>query len=185
MFITLIRHGEVEARYQGRYIGHTDSHLSDFGIKDARQLADYLKQHHQHRNFDAFFCSDLTRCKQTLKPILKNLNLSISPLYTDKLREKSWGKHEAMNYEEICQLEKTSFQNFDQWLNIMDGETKEQFIQRIKLFKQKLSQSGYENVLIVTHGGVIRTFIYLFSNLTFEQSFFIPVPYASFIVLKL
>jgi len=184
MFITLIRHAQIQTNSQGRYIGHSNITLSNFGLKDAGQLADYLKKYHQHKDFDAIYCSDLTRCRQTLKAISDKLNLTIAPFFTKALREKSWGKHEGLNYDEICQLENTTYQNFDQWINILDGETKEQFIQRINQFNKKLLQSGHQNILIVTHSGVIRTLIYLSSHLTFEQSFYMQIPYASFVVIN-
>ena len=183
MLITLLRHAEIQQAYQGRYIGHTDIALSDHGIKEATLLADFLIQNHQHKNFDAIYCSDLIRCRQTLSPLLTKLNVGILPHFTDRLREKSWGRHEGLNYYEICQQENTSFHNFKQWFNLLDGESINLFIQRIQNFSEKLSLSKKTNILIISHAGVIATFIHLLSNLTFEQSFYIKIPYASFVVL--
>jgi len=185
MLITLIRHAEVQKNYQGRYIGHTDVELSSDGLKDASKFSNYFIQNNQYTNFDAIYCSDLTRCKQTLAPFMEILNTDISPCYTDIIREKSWGRHEALDYNEICQQENTSYQNFEQWLTILDGENNLSFIQRIKDFIEKLIKSEHNNVLIMTHGGVIHTFIYLLTKLTYEQSFYIKIPYASFVVLNL
>lgn len=184
MLITLIRHAEVQKPYQGRYIGHTDINLSKNGLDDSDNFADYFSQNFQHADFDAIYCSDLIRCRQTLTPFLQKLNLTIAPLYTDDLREKSWGRHEGLSYEEICQQEQTSYQNFNQWINVLDGESNIDFIQRIDNFKEKLSQSKQNNALIITHAGVISTFIYLFTCLNFEQSFYIRIPYASFVILS-
>jgi alpha-ribazole phosphatase len=185
MLITLIRHAEVQKIYQERYIGHTDVELSSDGLRDSIHFSDYFIQNNQQTNYDAIYCSDLIRCKKTLAPFLKKLKTDISPCYTAILREKSWGRHEGLNYKEICQQENTLYQNFDQWLSILDGENNLDFIQRINDFKEKLIKTELNNVLIMTHGGVIHTFIYLLTQLTYEQSFYIKIPYTSFVVLNL
>jgi len=183
MLITLIRHAEVEKKFKGRYIGHTNAELSQHGVADSINFSNYFIQNHQHSDFDAIFCSDLIRCKQTLKPIMKNLKSELPPQYTDILREKSWGRHEGLSYKEICQAENVCYKNFEQWLNILDGEKNAEFIQRINNFIERLINNELKNILIITHAGVIHTFIHLLSKLSFEDSFYIKIPYASFVVL--
>ena len=41
--LLLIRHGEVEARYQGIFGGRIDMNLSPRGKRQAKMLADYLR----------------------------------------------------------------------------------------------------------------------------------------------
>ncbi len=185
MLITFIRHAEIQSSDIGHYIGHTDSPLSTKGSHDAAVFATYFTKYNQNNRFDAIYCSDLSRCQQTLAPFLNELKVKTKPSITTALREKSWGKHEGKSFEDICHMENTEYKNFEQWLNVLDGESVESFIQRIKNFKQMLSNKKYKNTLIMTHSGVIRTFIYLMSDLSFEKSFSISIPYASFVILNL
>ena len=87
MKITLIRHAEVDDAYLGCYNGHIDIGLSKKGKEQARKLAKQFSS----ENFDAVYCSDLIRAKDTLKPFFQ----AKDAIYTEKLREKSWGKHES------------------------------------------------------------------------------------------
>ncbi|MFK5984107.1 MAG: histidine phosphatase family protein [Pseudomonadota bacterium] len=185
MLITLLRHAEIHANDKGRYIGHTDSPLSQFGEQDAITFAKYFVQYNQNNNFDYIYSSDLKRCKQSLKPFLSELNLAIEPVYSKLLREKFWGKHEGKNFDEICKMENTEYINFEQWINVLDGESIEEFIRRVKIVLEELKQNDYKNILIMSHAGVIRTLIYLLSQLSFETSFYTSLPYASFVVLKI
>lgn len=98
MKITLVRHCEVDEKYLGCYNGHIDISLSDKGYIQAKDLAQKLKD----ENFDAVYCSDLLRAKESLK-YFKNLNNAV---YTDQLREKSWGEDEGKTYDQICKEKK-------------------------------------------------------------------------------
>src|SRR5512137_1878921 len=64
----LIRHAEVEARYQGVFGGRIDMELSPRGHQQAAALAGYLK----HKTFDAIYASPMKRVQQTLSPCLTN-----------------------------------------------------------------------------------------------------------------
>ena len=169
MKITLVRHGEVDRRYLGAYNGHIDISLSHTGHAQALALA----QKFQNRDFDAYFCSDLLRAKETLAP------LHVRALYSQKLREKSWGAHEGMRYEEIVQSEGIGYKDFYQWLEVLDGENYLHFIARVKkFFYEELPVMGHEDVFIMTHSGVIRVLHHLHKGISLEEAFSLNVPYA-------
>lgn len=65
--LLLIRHGEVESRYQGIFGGRIDMNLSPRGRKQAGILAGYL----QEKTIDAIYASPMRRVQQTLSPTLK------------------------------------------------------------------------------------------------------------------
>lgn len=161
MNITFIRHTEVIKEYQHKYNGHIDIPLSQKGLADAKKLAQKITQ-----NFDITFCSDLKRTKQTLKHFTNITNIC----YTKELREKSWGKHEGMSFE---QIEKTGikYTTFLKWINSLDGESYEDFKIRIKNFFDDLQKQNYKNVLIVTHSGVIKMFLHIYKNIPLEEAF--------------
>ena len=171
MKLTLVRHAEVDERYQGCYNGHNDISLSKVGEKQAQdvcELLDFLK-------FDAVFCSDSFRAKETIKHSLHVESI----IYTDKLREKSWGRHEGMSFDEIVEKENIKYENFLQWIDALDGEDYKDFIQRIRVFfLDFLPSLDKENILVVTHAGVIRVFLSIIHNISLEKTFSIKIGHA-------
>src|SRR5579864_8168457 len=65
--LLLIRHGEVEARYQRLFGGRIDMNLSPRGKRQAKTLANYLEA----KTIDAIYASPMKRVQQTLAPTLK------------------------------------------------------------------------------------------------------------------
>ena len=173
MIITLIRHGEVEDAYRGCYNGHNNIGLSPLGVKHSRTLAAHFKAQH----FDACYCSDLRRAVETFEPFHRHAT------YTDALREKSWGRHEGLSYERICTMESCAYESFEQWINLLDGESIEAFQTRIARFYGELLLKDYDSVLIMTHAGVIRMFYYLLQKVSLEEAFALPCEYGSFCTL--
>ena len=175
MKITLVRHAEVRECYQKKYNGHIDIGLSSKGKQDAAILAKKF----ENTYFDAVFCSDLRRTKETLSPFVQYKDA----IFTKELREKSWGKHEGMGFDEICQKYNIEYKNFQQWLNALDGEPYGEYISRIKrFFLEELVQKEYKNVLVVTHAGVIRILMMLVLDLSLEEAFCKSVPYGGSVI---
>jgi alpha-ribazole phosphatase/probable phosphoglycerate mutase len=173
MLITLLRHGEVDENFIGAYNGHNNISLSKRGYKQAKELAEHFKQ----QSFDAYFCSDLLRARQTFAPFKKDA------IYTSKLREKSWGRHEGMNFDEICKQDNIRYESFEQWLEALDGEDYLEFIKRVKkFFFEELVKYEYQNIFIMTHSGVIKVFIHLVSDISLQEAFGINLPYAQHII---
>jgi len=176
MLVTLVRHAEVEEAYHRCYNGHIDIALSDKGKREAKELAAHLS----HKSFDAVYCSDLKRCKQTLE----SFDLDIKPVYTAMLREKSWGRHEGKSFDEITQSEGLQYENFEQWINDLDGEEYAQYIKRVEgFFTGFLPASASGDVLVMTHAGVIRVLMHILQEISLEEAFAKPFAYAEYITL--
>lgn len=180
MKLILLRHGEVETGFQHCYNGHNLISLSDKGKSQASTLAPLL----QTFNFDAMYCSDLPRCVQTMDQIKKETGY-IDIIYTAALREKSWGRHEGLSFEQICQLDNLHYENFIQWINVLDGQAIDDYNKQIKAFFTELSLLSYQHVLIVTHAGVIRTLLHLLQGITLEEAFSIALPYGNYLELAI
>lgn len=149
MRLTLIRHAKVQKEYLNKYNGHNDIGLSDEGVKQAKDLCEKLNK----LNFDAVYCSDLRRTKETIKYFKDEDTIT----YTKELREKSWGRHEGLSFDEIIYQKEIQYINFLQWIDALDGEYYQEYIQRIeKFFLDFLPSLKKENILIITHAGVIR-----------------------------
>jgi len=176
MKITLIRHAEVDVAYHRCYNGHIDIGLSSKGEEEARHLAERL----QDEIYDGVFCSDLKRCKQTLDAF----ELKVKPVYTRALREKSWGRHEGMSFDAIIASEAFVYEDFEQWINALDGEEYAAYIKRIEVFFTGfLPANPYEHVLVMTHAGVIRVLMHILQNISLEEAFGQSFSYANFITL--
>jgi len=108
---------------------------------------------------------------------------NLSPVDLKDLREKSWGKHEGMGFEEIIAQNEIVYETFPQWIEALDGEPYEKYIARVKkFFLEFLPQQNGENILVVTHAGVIRVLMAIVQELSLEEAFSIDVPYSSFVV---
>ncbi len=175
MKITLLRHAEVDSAYHGCYNGHIDITLSEAGKAQAKKLS----AHFDSQCFDGVFCSDLIRARETLG----YFSHAKDAVYTDKLREKSWGRHEGLSYDEICTRENIEYRDFTQWINALDGELPDKYVKRVEsFFFEYLPSLDKENLFIVTHAGVIRIFISIVKNITLEEAFEIALPYGSYII---
>ncbi len=174
MKITLLRHTDVNEKYHRCYNGHIDIELSRLGHTQAKEMAKFLDA----QKFDGVFCSDLKRAKQTLY-YSKHYDNAI---FTQKLREKSWGKHEGLGFDEIIAQGEIKYLEFIQWVVALDGEPYEEYINRVRtFFLEYLPSLNKENILVVTHAGVIRILMFLVKEISLEEAFCINVPYSSYV----
>ena len=177
MTLYLVRHSEVITPYQNCYNGHNNIPLSQKGMQDAATLKEKLKD----VEFGAIFCSDLLRTRQTLKQLSPRAKVTLST----KLREKSWGKHEGMSFEQI-EASGIKYENFIQWVNALDGETIDAFESRVmEYFHQTIFKTHAENVLVVTHSGVIKIVLKNIKKLSLDEAFSISLPYSEIVTLSL
>lgn len=171
MRLTLVRHAQVDEKYHACYNGHNEIGLSSKGITQAKELCSLLDIF----KFDAVFCSDTFRAKESIKYSLHVENI----IYTQALREKSWGKHEGLSFDEIIAQNEIKYENFSQWISALDGENYENYIKRIKeFFLEYLPSLEKENILIITHAGVIRVFMSIIHNIPLQEAFSIQVNHA-------
>ncbi|HUH43053.1 MAG TPA: alpha-ribazole phosphatase family protein [Sulfurimonas sp.] len=172
MKLTLVRHCEVDEKYKNCYNGHNDIGLSENGELQAKELCQVLDT----LEFDDVFCSDLSRTKESLK---HSLHVK-SAIYTDKLREKSWGVHEGMSYDEIVEREKIEYIDFMQWIDVLGGESYTEYIKRVKeFFYDYLPSLNNESILVITHAGVIRVLLSIIHDISLEEAFSTKVEYGS------
>jgi broad specificity phosphatase PhoE len=136
--LLLVRHGETDWNADGRLQGHTDRPLSEFGRRQARQLAEELAE----EKLDAIYASDLSRARETAELVGARLGL---PVVVDPdLREKDWGTWEGLTAVEREQVE-------------FVGETREAHEERVLGALSRIAE-GHPGgrVLVVTHGGSMR-----------------------------
>ncbi|MBM3231270.1 class I tRNA ligase family protein [Candidatus Peregrinibacteria bacterium] len=169
--ITLVRHGETTLNLERKANGWTNDMLTEKGKNDALAAAKKLKK----QKFDAIVCSDLPRAKETAEIIARELDMKINGEWQE-LRERNDGAWEGVPDKEILKANPpvdpsfvtTSFHHATPGGN---AETLSQFVQRADRARRKLlAEFPGKRVLVVTHGGMIRSLRCLTENLTFRQA---------------
>ncbi len=159
----LVRHGETEANLKNITQGHSESPLTKEGVSQAQALAEEFKSIH----FDAIFSSDLSRAQKTAEIV--KLDRDIIVQTSDLLRERNFGSFEGKASEEFVEKLKNKIEesenlpsDADYWdfrfANDIetDGELVERFISKLREIALAYPS---KTVLVVTHGGCIRTFL--------------------------
>jgi broad specificity phosphatase PhoE len=175
--LLLIRHGEVEPRYQGVFGGRIDMNLSPRGKEQARILADYLRG----KIIDAVYASPMKRVQQTLGPTLK-LNGHPQTIFHG-LREIDFGDWTGLDWITV----RDNF-NFavHEWLHQIEnpgapnGESGKTFRARVEpCLREIVNKHNGQNVAIFCHGGVIRMVLAILLDLPLPKTNSFEVEYAS------
>jgi broad specificity phosphatase PhoE len=136
--LLLVRHGETDWNADGRLQGQTDRPLSDFGRRQAQELADELAD----EELEAIYASDLARARETAEIVGERLGLAI--VRDPDLREKGWGTWEGLTAVERDRVE-------------FVGESTEAHQERIlRALRRIAERHPGGRVVVVTHGGSMR-----------------------------
>ena len=175
--LILIRHGEVESRYQRVFGGRLDIDLSPNGRTQAAVLADWLRR----KPIDAIYASPMKRVQLTLAPLLRNG--APAPVTLPGLREVDFGDWTGHAWEEI--QEKFGVSAFD-WLELLDrgaipnAEAGAAYRARVEpCLRQILDRHGGQTAAIYCHGGVIRMILAILLDLPLPRLNAFEIDYAS------
>ena len=175
--LLLIRHGEVEARYQRIFGGRIDMNLSPRGKLQAKILADYL----QAKTIDAIYASPMKRVQQTLAPTLK-MNSQQQTIFPD-LREIDFGDWTGHGWEAVRAKYKFAVH---EWLHKIEdpgspnGESGKTFRARVEpCLREIIRKHPGQNVVVFCHGGVIRMILSVLLELPLPKTNSFEVEYAS------
>jgi alpha-ribazole phosphatase len=163
--LILVRHGDLGARYRGRYVGRTDAPLAAEGRRQAAALAGDLGR----RGGAHILCSPLLRARETAE-----IALGADAAFTidDDLREIDFGRWEAMSFAEIAAADPAAV---DRWAALEDdftfpgGEGIGAFRKRIGAVAGRIAADPSGTVVAITHGGVIRLLICRFLELEYRR----------------
>jgi 2,3-bisphosphoglycerate-dependent phosphoglycerate mutase len=157
----LVRHGQTDWNAAGRVQGHTPTELNAQGLAEARALATTFSQ--MQHSFAACYSSDLPRAAQTAQVIAEKLQLPVQT--TPALRERSFGEYEGATSEQVraaraaLGLHQTG--DLADWTGMPGIESNETLWQRIAGYLREISdRHGSQDVLVITHGGVILRAVY-------------------------
>jgi len=180
----LVRHGKDNDTVRG---GWSNSNLSPEGTLQVKHLSEHIVQHKNELKIEGLFSSDLPRAVQTAMPISKMLNLEIQLL--PDFRETNNGLLAGMPNDIANEKYPNLYWGTLEWSEpYPQGESPCMFYTRIKTAWEQFSNlvsSRNQNVILVTHSGVINVIYSLvngtaFSNKTKAER----VPYAALIPIK-
>lgn len=165
----LVRHGQTEWNLEGRMQGNKDSPLTDLGLYQAKQLGESLK----NVNIDLVYSSSSERTMNTAKIIVGNRKVDIIP--TAQLKEMNFGFWEGMTFEVIKEQYPDLYQcfwNTPHLLSDFPGESFQQLKNRVVGFVNKIIEENEgKDILIVTHGIVLKMLITNFKGLEIKDIF--------------
>lgn len=152
--IYFLRHGQSEANILKKFVGITDSNLSDFGKKQSEKagelLKDYIVSH--------IYSSSLKRAIDTAQIVANTKGFNEKVIINPNINEINFGLFENLTWEEICEKYK-DYSN--QWIEQNNkfvfpcGESYTDVVKRVSEFVKTLEN----NSLVVTHFGVIQAIL--------------------------
>jgi 2,3-bisphosphoglycerate-dependent phosphoglycerate mutase len=171
LHIYLFRHGQTYFNRDKRFTGWKDSKLAPQGLRDAKKVAEKLK----NKRIDIAFQTRLSRSKDTLKEVLKYHPECRTIIINDKMIERNYGKFQGLYHKTI--IAKYGKERFDKWHRAYDypppgGESLKMVEKRVMSFIRELipfMKREKVNVAISAHGNSMRPFRRYFEHLTTEQ----------------
>jgi broad specificity phosphatase PhoE len=164
--ILMVRHGETDWNRDNRFQGHADPPLNDVGRSQARRLAAQLAG----RSFAAVYSSPLRRAYETALIVASVLDVTVQ--ISDALREVDVGSWSGLTRAEV---EARFPDGYRRWLDFGhgwdDGESYEELGRRVveDLLRVASAHSG-ETVLVITHGGPIRSTLAAADGVPFDEA---------------
>ncbi|XP_057975497.1 phosphoglycerate mutase-like protein 4 [Malania oleifera] len=157
--ILVVRHGETAWNAVGVIQGHIDVELNDVGRQQAVAVAERLSR---EARITAVYSSDLKRALETAQTIAVNCG-GLEVIKDPGLRERHLGDLQGLVYHEMAKVNPKAHKAFvsqtDQEIP-GGGESLHQLNQRcISALQRIASKHIGERVVVVTHGGVIRSLI--------------------------
>lgn len=181
--LDLIRHGEPEGGV--RYRGSIDDPLSETGWQQMHFAIDQAMA--AGTRWDAVVSSPMKRCREFAAKLAGTQDLPLTVM--QELRELCFGKLEGLTpgdaWAQYPELLQRLWDDPEQHTP-PGGELFTEFSTRISAsLDQLLASPPGEHILVVVHGGVIRSALSHFIHITPRDSFRVEVPYAGMTRLKI
>ncbi|MEI7750368.1 MAG: histidine phosphatase family protein [Candidatus Moraniibacteriota bacterium] len=151
--IFLIRHGESISDVKGRYDGEYDDSLTESGRENAERVAEKLS----HEPIDVIFSSVRIRAKETADILNEGRDLKI--VLEAGLNERDiYGAFPELAKD----LPEEEYRRLGELLADREGiipgvESYSEFRDRVGNAFSEILKSGYSTIVIITHGGPIRS----------------------------
>ena len=163
-----IRHGETDNNVKRIIQGNKiNSPLNENGIKQAELISGKLKD----KNITKIYASDLLRTRQTAEIVNKILNVEI--VYTSLLQEVDCGIVSGKTIDEVMKIKEFLYIYQNRYkkdnIHFPEGESRNMVVDRVTKFLNTVKKESEEkNVLLVSHGGVLRVVRVVFAGIDEE-----------------
>ena len=162
-----VRHGETEWNKAGKQQGHLNSNLTELGIRQAQAIAHGVSKF----SIDEFYCSDLGRAVQTAEIISQSIGKVF--ISDARLREQNLGILQGFTraaFESRYPDEFSQWESHDPDYTIPGSESIRDIFSRCISCVEDLSKTHCgKSILIVTHGGVLSSFMHKALCIPFTQ----------------
>ncbi|ALF11160.1 histidine phosphatase family protein [Parageobacillus thermoglucosidasius] len=177
----LTRHGETEWNVKKRMQGWQDSPLTEKGRQDAVRLGKRLET----VDLAAIYTSTSGRALETAQLIRGE---RLIPVYAEEqLREIHLGDWEGKTHEEIKEMDPIAFDHFWNHPHLYTPRRGERFIdvqnRAFAAIEQIIERHSEGNILIVTHGVVLKTVLARFKNTPLTELWAPPYMYGASVTI--
>lgn len=180
--IYLFRHGQSYHNRDGIFSGWLDSPLTKTGREQAKIIALALKD----KRIEAAFHSHLSRCKETLKEVLKFHPECRIIIEDDRLLERSYGVLQGMSHYEF--VKKYGFKKYKlihrgYEAKAKNGESIKDVEKRVLSFIKDLLifiKKNKVNVAISASGNSMRPFRRYFEKASIKEMMSWEIPYDTY-----
>lgn len=157
MRIYAIRHGLTDANIKRIYNGLMDEDINEIGIDQAKKTREIMKD----KDYDIVFCSPMLRTKHTCDII----NIKNKPvIYDERIKERTLGYLDGKNLEEYGYRKEILNYNY-KW-DRKSCEDLPTLFKRVHNFLEDIKKNYKDkNILIVTHGGILRAIYFYFNEI--------------------
>jgi alpha-ribazole phosphatase/probable phosphoglycerate mutase len=174
--VFFIRHAETDLART--FCGHSDPPINARGREQIQQLIRELNG----EGIECIFTSDLDRAASTARTMSNSLGVPC--IERPKLREINFGGWEGLTWQQIQELDESYARRWSESfpsLPAPGGEAFADFQARViaevtEIFKDP----HWEQVAVVTHGGVMRVFLQAICGLAENEAWELTKTYCSF-----
>lgn len=170
----LVRHTRVNMPKDICY-GHADVGLADTFPEEVAAIRSRLQDISM---FHPIYSSPLERCRVLARELSGNF------IVDERIKEYNFGNWEREKWDDIYALDEGK-KWFDDYVNtiIPGGESFRMMLDRVENFIDDLPDNA-DNILIITHAGIIRAFLIILENYTVEKAFDTPIDYGQITIIR-
>lgn len=180
-YIYLLRHGNPgQVGDERRCLGSTDVALSDYGRVQLAYAKEFICQY----DWTKVYTSPMCRCLETAEC----LDIPEDALLIrEDLKEMSAGIWENLTFSEIKRQFPLMYEERGKALGTYAVAGAESFLeagQRFAACMEEIRKESEENLLVITHAGVIRAYLCQLTGKSADEVMAFSIPYGSITVLQ-
>ena len=163
--IITVQHTQSVHHTNGMVGSWTDWALSDLGRQQAENIGRNLANYVGDSKY-VLYSSDLKRAAQTAEAVGRHLGLT--PILRTELREGNLGKACGKSVQWLRENLEMQEKTVDDRL-FSDAESRRDIWNRLLPFFHEIMENDEENIIIVSHGGLLSVFNAMFQGLPVES----------------